>query len=187
MADRLKKANIVYVGPNDKGEIVETRSPTKDWQIVRTKFAGSLEGTVVDLRRDEINDAIFAMAAAQGISIKLQRADPEAKTVDGYFEGHAGVLENLQNGIWTGEREGTGPRITDLLEAICLVKHPKGDVTPEQRDGYKAKLLTEEGREVAKKSAKVMALVEKMKADRAIERAKAAKAAAKDETEEFDF
>lgn len=187
MAERLKKANIVYVSTNEKGEKVETRSPTAAWEIVRTKFAGSLDGTVVDLARSELNADILSMAAAQGISIKLQRADPEAKTVDGYFEGHAGVLENLQNGIWTGEREGTGPRISDLLDAVCLVKFPKGDCPAEQRDAFKAKLLTEEGREVAKKSAKVMAYVEKAKADRAIARAKTAKEAAKSEDGDFDF
>lgn len=187
MAERLKKANIVYVSMNDKGEPVETRSPLPGWTIVRTKFAGSLDGTVVDLARSDINPDIFAMAAAQGISIKLQRADPEAKTVDGYFEGHAGVLENLQNGIWTGEREGTGPRISDLLDAVCLVKFPKGDCPAEQREAFKTKLLTEEGRDVAKKSAKVMAYVEKAKADRAMDRAKLAKAAAKEEDGDFNF
>lgn len=183
MAERLKKASIKYI--DSKG--VETRSPTADWQIVRTAFAGALEGTIVDCTRESLNADILSMAAAQGISIKLQRADPEAKTVDGYFEGHAGVLENLQNGIWTGEREGSGPRISDLLDAVCLVKFPKGDATEEQRAAFKAKLLTEEGREVAKKSAKVMAYVEAAKAKRAAERAAEAKKAAKAEDGDFDF
>ena len=183
MAERLKKATIKYL--DSKG--VETRSPTADWAIVRTAFQGSLDGTVVDLARESINADIFAMAAAQGISIKLQRADPEAKTVDAYFEGHAGVLENLQNGIWTGEREGSGPRISDLLDAVCMVKHPKGDATAEQREGYKAKLLTEEGREVAKKSAKVMAIVDEIKAKRMVARAKLSKEAAKVADSDFEF
>lgn len=186
MAERLKKANIVYVAMNE-GKEVETRSPTADWAIVRTKFAGTLDGTVVDLRREALSPEILSMASAQGLSIKLQRADPEAKTVDAYFEGHASVLEQLEAGAWLGEREGSGPRISDLLDAVCLVKFPKGDCPADKREEFKTKLLTEDGREVAKKSAKVMAYVEKAKADRAIARAKTAKEAAKTEDADFEF
>jgi len=183
MAERLKKAAIKYI--DSKGN--ETRSPTADWQTIRTTFAGELEGTVIDAARSSFNADILSCASAQGIAIKLQRADPEAKTVGLYFEGHASVLEQLQAGAWLGESEKTGPRITDLLEAVIMVKHGKAGATDEQRETYKSKLLTEEGRTVAKKSAKVMAYVEQFKADRATARAKDARAAAKVDEGEFTF
>lgn len=177
MATKTKKSSNVYVSLNEQGVEVESKSPNENWTGVRIKFEN---GNVANILRDSLPASIMACAAAQGISIKVQRSGAETKTVDEFQEAAETTIENLLAGVWNTEREGSGPRISDLLEAVVKIKTDAGvTVTDEVREAIRGKLLTEEGRAVAQGDKTVQMHVEQMKADRARERAKKAKEEAK--------
>lgn len=194
MADRKAISRNSYLVPNAEGDIVlagyegikfkAAKSPDPTATIIRTEFVG---GSTYHLDAAKMPDAMRHNAMLQGFSIKLQRSFAEAKgNVTEAEEQFLTVRENIENGIWNTEREGGGPRISLLVDAVMrtLVEAKRvaaeGDEHDARRETVKAKLLTEEGRKVAMADVKVQSHFEAIKYEKAQERMKAAKAAAKD-------
>lgn len=93
------------------------------------------------------------------------------------------AIDNLKNGVWVSESEGSsGPgSVTMLYEAIVAAFTEAGsELSEEQLANIRTKLKDEDYRKAAKANPSVDAKYKELAAKRAAERAKAAKAKAKD-------
>lgn len=119
----------------------QTRSPTKDTVTVGFLFEGFDNDPVLTQLAD-LSDAIKTIGLAQGINIKEQRSYNTAETPADMKEACEATRDNLLNGVWIGEREKGGLRISDLVEAIVrqMVNVEGETVDDARRAGIKAKL-----------------------------------------------
>lgn len=171
MATEREKISKVTYGATGGDKWNNTPTPTD--HIVRHTFA---DGTTDDFDTNSVSAEIKVQAMLRGFNEKLHNAFASAKgNVAEAIEMYMTVRENLENGIWATKREGSGPRISLLLQAVERALTDAGQVVDDVRRGKIAeKLRTEEGRDVAMKDPQV----QKHYADIKAERAKAAAAEA---------
>ncbi len=122
----------------------------KDWdpdemgEVVQFKFAN---GTTLEIDCSELNESMRQHLMLHGASQKI--GDSFAGVKGNFQEGIANaqaVIDQLRNGEWTGDREGGGPRLAELAEAIARIKSvdvekARGAVeraTKEERDGWRS-------------------------------------------------
>lgn len=177
---RTKISSNVYV--TKAGEV--HKNPVPEAKTVRTVFSNGEEH---DINLSDLSKEMLACAALQGLSIKVQRAFASANgSVDDAVEAYLTVRENLLAGTWNTKREGAGPRLSILAEAIAAALEEKGQTVDDARmASIVAKLSDESGdaKELAMKDLKVKAHYERIKAERAAERASKAAEAANGESD----
>lgn len=173
MTERQSVSKITYLA-GDK----ETKTPSAEATVIRTTFAN---GNVQDFDFAKTSPEVQKQAMLQGFSIKLQRSFASAKgKVEDAIEMYETVAENLLNGIWATKREGSGPRISVLVDAVvAALTEKKQDVTDERKAAIVEKLKAEDYRDKALGDPLVKKHYERIKAERAAERAKEAAANAK--------
>ncbi len=97
------------------------------------------------------------------------------KSGDDAIEAFQTKLERLTSGDWVKPREGLGPQPSLVIEAVCAALQNAGaDVDDERRESIAGKLKTPEARKRALATPAIAAEYERLKADRAIKRAKLA-------------
>lgn len=128
---------------------------------------------------EELNESILAQAAAFGLNQALgNAANTNDENVSGMtsYEAAEARLERIQEGHWSTERSGFGPRTSDLCAAIAAVQEAAGrefnsvsfsaklaEMSDDDRSEFTKKLLA--------KQPQVAAEVARIKAARASERA----------------
>lgn len=162
------------------------RSASADMSHGEIRFLGDDGESVVDtieIRPEEFPEDVRRCAMFHGFMQKLGDAYAGSKNKDeSPYDLAMAVYEALIGGTWIKEGESAGPRATYLLDAICNVI---AEVTGTEPDEAKRKSVAEsiaskDAKQDALKDARIKAAYEKIKADAAVARAKAAAKAAKD-------
>lgn len=168
-AKKVKVSDIQYV--NGDGEVSNTVQP--DASVIRVTFGN---GVVDDFNTSEVSADMLHCATLQGFAIKLQRSFASAKgDADEAYEAYMKTKENILAGLWNTKREGSGPRLSILIEAIVAGLEEQGETVDEKRlAAIGEKVKDEERREAAMKMPAVKKHYERIKAARAAERAAAA-------------
>jgi hypothetical protein len=167
-----KVSDIQYVA----GDTV-SNTVNPDATVVRVTFGN---GATEDVSLGDLSSEILHCATLQGLAIKLQRSFASAKgDPSEAHESFMTVKENLLSGLWNTKREGSGPRLSILVEAIVAALEEDGETVDEARQAaIGEKLKDDTKREGAMKNPAVKKHYERIKAARAAERAaKAAKEA----------
>ena len=158
---------------------------TKDWdpdemgETVQFKFAN---GTVLELDCSQLNDSMRTHLMLHGASQKV--GDSFAGVKGNFDEGIANakaVIDQLVGGEWTGDREGGGPRLAELAEAIARIK---GVDVEKARKAVEA--ASKEDRDGWRSNAKVKATVAKIRAEKAAAALEKAGDAAQDVNIKFE-
>lgn len=129
---------------------------TKEWdpdefgEKVSFKFSdgpGGQIGTVLELDCSELNESMRTHLMLHGASQKVgdSFAGVKGNFADGIANAKA-VIDQLLSGEWTGDREGGGPRLAELAEAIARLKGVDVErartavekATKEERDGWRS-------------------------------------------------
>jgi hypothetical protein len=155
-------------------------------KIVRVTFGN---GYTDDVVIGDLSKEILACAVQQGLAIKLQRSFASAKgSVEDAIESFLTVKENLLSGTWASKREGSGPRLSILSEAIKAALEGDGQTVDDKRMAdIVAKLADDDKREAAMANPKVKAHYESIRAARAAERAASAMKEAEGSSAALDF
>jgi hypothetical protein len=165
---REKIAKKVYVLEN--GDEAAHASP--DVSHLEFRFES---GDTIIVRLEDIDNGCRTAAAWHGISQKLGDTYAGKDAAEAAEEVQS-LLERLQSGDWIKAREGGGPRPTLVIEAIvCALIDNGEEVSDERRATIAAKVNTPTERKRALKQPAVQAHFERLKAERAAD--KAAKAA----------
>lgn len=137
----------------------------------------------------DLSKDILRCASLQGLAIKLQRSFASAKgDVESAVESFLSVKENLLAGVWATKREGSGPRLSILAEAIEAALIAKGQTVDDARRASIVEKLSDEAkREEAMENPAVKAQYEVIRARRAQERAAAAMKNAEGTEAAIDF
>lgn len=212
MATRTQLVRKVYV--HEDGE--EGRSAKPESKSLRFEFLAPQKDendnpVVLDTRTIDLDafikeqPGIAHCAFGHGLSQKLGDGlagiagkaakddvseDKERGFVDYALSLFDDALDNLQNGVWVAEGEGSSGsgNVTVLFEAIVAAFAKAGtDLTDEQRASVRGKLKDEQYRKDAKARSDVAAEVARITAERAAERAKKAAAKAKADKPEDDL
>lgn len=185
-----------------------SRSAKAGWQALVFEFLAPNKDDkgnlvvleTVEFAKGAIPTEMFECAAGHGLSQKLGDtiaslvdkakkaeppvvADPERGLVDFAMELIQDAWDNIVQGVWVSEREGSSgaANVTILLEAIVAAFKDGGKVlTEEEIAAQRAKLADEDHRTKAREVPAVAAHVARIQAERAAERAKAARAKAKE-------
>jgi hypothetical protein len=162
-----KRASIckkVYINSDGK----ETAHASPDADSLEFRFESG-ETIVVEL--DSIADNCRRAATWHGISQKL--GDKYAgKSADEAHDEVATLLERLQQGDWIKSREGAGPRPSYLVDAIVAALEENGEVVDaERRATIQTALVPKEAKAKAMANPLFKSHYERIKAEKAAERA----------------
>ena len=143
-------------------------------EVLVFKFA---DGETYEVRGSDLPPAIMEAAAYHGLSQKLGDSYAGAKgNIADARDAFETVLERLTNGDWVTVGEGPGTRPSMVADAVKAALEELGETVDEDRyAGIMEKVKGKDGREGALKNALVTKHYERIKAERAAE--KAAKAA----------
>lgn len=174
---KIKVSDIQYRG----GDLVTNTVHPDATEIVVT-FG---DGTSDSFNVGDVTDELRHCAMLQGFAIKLQRSFASAKGDPvAAREAYETVKENLLSGLWNTKREGSGPRLSILVEAIVAALQAEGETVDAARQaGIAEKLKDESVREKAMAKPSVKAHYESIKAARAAERAMKARKEAEGSSE----
>ncbi len=126
----------------------------------------------------EFPPEIRQCAEGFGYSEKIGNAYAGAKgDADIAYEKAMDMVESLMGGTWVAEGEGAGPRDTMLLEAVKRAKEAKGQEFNEA--AVRERLADKAQRTALAKIPEVEVELKAIAAERAVERAKKARAALK--------
>lgn len=123
-------------------------------------------------------DGLLAQLALHGLSQKLGDSYASAQTVDEAYKEFMDTVGVLRRGEWSERREGVGPTVSMIDEAIerfITSKYPE-DKWPVARE----KAAQPDVRDKLKTSKEVIALVETIRQERAAKKAAAATASAEE-------
>lgn len=151
-------------------------------EAVTLRFTFEESGKVYDITLDEIGEKCRAAAMFHGLAQKLGDSYSGSKTGEEVIENFETVLERLRNDDWVrvGEGAGAGTRPSLVADAIKAALEEAGEVVDADRyASIREKVKTPESRKGALANPVINAHYERIKAERAAERAKEAKAAAK--------
>lgn len=169
---KIKVSDIQYSG---SAGVTNTVNP--DATAIVVTFG---DGTSDSFDVMQTSEELRHCAMLQGFAIKLQRSFASAKGDPAAArESYETVKENLLSGLWNTKREGSGPRLSILVEAIVAALQEEGETVDTARQaGIAEKLKDEAVREKAMAKPSVKKHYEMIKAARAADRAaKAAKEA----------
>lgn len=122
-------------------------------------------------------------AAWHGKAQKIGDGYNKAEDAAGAYESAAAMLERLVAGEWVKPGEAAGPRIGLLVEAIARALEAAGEeVGTARRDKIAQKVAGKEARESALGNPAIEAEYKSIQAERAMERADAARTAAGEPT-----
>ena len=153
------------------------------WEIDTEKFVVNLtilkSGDKVAFDLNELSDEIVSHLALHGAkqllgdSFAAKDTDPAKST--------ATKWATLSAGEWSAKREGGGPRISMLVEAVAATEFGQGKELSEIATAIEA--MSKDQQKGLRAHKEVARQVERIKAERAVERAAKAEAAGDDETE----
>lgn len=201
MATRTTLMRKVYV--YDNGETGRSAKP--NWTELRFEFLAPQKDEndnavvleTISVTPDQFSNAIKHCALGHGISQKIgdtiagiaKKAEKENISPDaerGYVDFAISMVEealsDLGEDVWVSESEGGNGNagVTLLFEAVLAAYEANGKpVAEDARPALAAKLKDEATRKALRENPSVAAELAKIKAERAAERAKKAKAAAK--------
>ena len=122
-------------------------------------------------------------AAWHGKAQKIGDGYNKAEDAAGAFESASAMLERLVSGEWVKPGEAAGPRIGLLVDAIVRALEAAGETVNDKRRATIAeKVSGKEAREAALANPAIEAEYKAIQAERAMERADAAREAAGDPT-----
>lgn len=161
MATKCKKTY-----KNGEGEISSHASA----DVISLSFAFT-DGPTSEIVLSDLSADVLKAAAAHGLSQKL--GDSYAgKDGDEAVEAFGTVLEQLKGGEWIKVGEGVGTRPSMVADAIKAALEASGETVDEDR--YKLiveKVKGNDARKAALANAAISAQYERIKAERAVERA----------------
>lgn len=197
---RLKTNRKLFVAPNG-----DTSSrPIENWSAIRYELFGSLPAgkedksenyptvKTVDIPRDSFPEHIMDLAAAHGLAQKIgdtafnsveaaakdEGFSPDPETAYAAFvEGRLqDILDNLQNGVWIEEKEGSGgANVKIVAEAVIRTLTAQGQA-PADTDAALASLIAkmkdDETRRATSANPAVKVHIAAIQAERAAARAK---------------
>lgn len=156
-----------------------TKHATPETIGVQFKWA---DGESTNVMFDDIGKGCRIAGLAHGISQKLGDSYAGCKTPEDAREGDGNfltVLELLQADNWVTQRKGAGPRPTMLLDAVVAALVANGEeVDAERRARITEKLVNADDRKATLNNPAVNAQYERIKAERAVKRAKEAQSEA---------
>lgn len=162
---------------NAEGEVIGSRAKNEARAVKLTVPEANWSET---LSYDDMPEQVRAAAALYGavnsITNTIGQKGISAQEIVDNLEAR---IENIfTSGVWA-EGASTGPRTTDVLEAICrLYASRGGDVTEEWKEAKRKKLSDDKAyADAMKAQPEVAVLIETIKMDRQAERLKAAQAA----------
>ncbi len=173
MAEKVSVCKKVYVSKNG----TETRSATPDAVELQFQFAN---GNTHNVKLSDHNPEILSCLTFFGVSEKYGNSYAGAKGDAGDAEEKfLSMQEQLKGGTWV-EKAEAGPRPSLIADAIIAALTNAGEKVDDARAAsVREKVKDKATRDGALKDPVIKAEYEAIKASRAIERAKAAKAAAK--------
>lgn len=177
MAD--KKVSIckkVYVGADGK----ETRSAQADAVELRFEFAnGNTHSVKIPDHPANIGLCLTWFGISEKYGNSYAKSDGSADTAEDKF---LAMQEQLTGGVWVTESEA-GDRPSMVCDAIIAALEANGEkVDDARRAAVREKIKDKDVLAGAKKDPAVKAQLERIKAERAVARAKEAAKAAKDKT-----
>lgn len=174
MSDKKSVSKVTY---GEEGQEF-SNTPSGTAYIVRHTFA---DGYVDDFDTNKASVDIRNQAMLRGFNEKLHNAFASAKgNVQDAIEMYLTVKENLENGLWSTKREGSGPRISILAQAVEAALIEAGQEVDDTRKlKIMDRLRTEEGRDVAKNDAVVNKHYDRIRLEAMQAKAKESAAAAK--------
>ncbi len=183
-----QKLTFEFLAPNkdEKDQPIILETVSVDRSLFPAEVLDCAIGHGLSQKLGDALAGIAGKAAKEGVS-----PDKERGFVDFAFELISDAIDNLKEGVWVAEGEGSSGSgsVTILYEAIVAAFAKAGtELTDEQKASIREKLKGEDYRNAAKARKDIAAEVEKIKAARAAERAKKAAAQAKqaDDLEALD-
>lgn len=151
-----------------------------NWETGVETFTFAENAGVVEFDYNKCSDEMKRQLGIFGANHKI--GDTFAgKTPQEGHERAATMAERLLAGEWAKERESAGPRPSMVVDAVVAVLVAAGqEVDDKRRAGIVKKTSGKEARERTLANPKYKAAYEELKAKAAADRAKAAKAAAKE-------
>lgn len=180
MAERTQVAKKVYI--TAAGD--ESAHATPDAERLEFRFAN---GETLVVNPNDIGANCRTAALFHGLSQKIGDSYAGAKgDADTAYESAQTILERLINDDWVRQGEGVGARPSLVSEAVIAALEENGEtVDDERKKGIVEKLKGKEARDRALANAVINSHYERIKAERAAERA--AKAREKAEGKELDL
>ena len=176
MVEKASVCKKVYVAKDG----TETRSATPDAVELQFRFEnGNTHKVALSDHNPEILSCLtfFGISEKYGNSYAGAKGDPADAE-----EKFLSMQEQLKGGTWV-EKAEAGPRPSLIADAIIAALKSAGQTVDEKRAGaVREKVKDKATRDGALKDPVIKAEYEAIKAERAVERAKAAKALAKGET-----
>lgn len=179
-----RKAICKKVYVNSDGS--ESRSASVDAARLEFRFFGDDGETVTDtisLIASDMPENVGVCAKWHGLAQKIGDSYAGAsKSDESAYDRAMAMVESLAGGEWVAEGESAGPRTTYLLDAICNVIADATGSAPDdaKRAEIAEAIKTADAKKSALGNAAIKAAYEKIKADAAVARAKAAAKAAKE-------
>ncbi len=156
----------------------ESRSAVAGETEFRMLFAS---GDMIVVNRGDLPETVWDAAGWHGLAQKLGDSYAGQKeSGDDPYENASAMLEQLVAGNWVTESKATGPRIGLLVEAVVAAKIKAGkEVGPQEEADIAERMKDKEHAKRAKANPAVAAEYERLVAERAAARYKAAAEKAK--------